>query len=55
MASYLHVLRVDALGYLPEVANAHGLICGVRVPGDTDVINNHFADDSLLSVCINQT
>jgi len=50
LAPYLYVLAADALGYLLEVARIQGQVKGIRLTDNSEMVNNHFVDDSLLSV-----
>lgn len=44
----------DALGYLLEVAGCEGQLQGISLPKGEEMVNNHFADESLLSVSAEQ-
>lgn len=52
MAPYLYVLsfNADALGYLLEVAHIARQIIGILLSDGAEMVNNHFADDSLLFI-----
>lgn len=44
----------DSLGYIFDNARIQGQIRGFLIPGEGEVINNHFADNSLLSIQVSQ-
>lgn len=48
LAPYLYFLTVDALGYLLEEACIVGQIRGIMLPDGSKMVNNHFANDSLI-------
>ena len=48
LAPYLYVLTVDALGYFLEEACIVGQIRGIMLLDGSKMVNNHFADDSLI-------
>lgn len=45
---YLYVFTIDELGYLLEEACIVGQIRGIMLPDGSKMVNNHFADDSLI-------
>jgi hypothetical protein len=47
-------LTANALGYILELSHLQGFLRGISLPMEEDVINNHFSDDSLLSISTNQ-
>lgn len=48
------MLTADALGYLLDAARILGCIQGLSLPDGSEMVNHLFADDSLLSVCVDQ-
>jgi hypothetical protein len=48
-------LTSDALGYLLETARISRQVQGIMLPDGSEMVNNHFADDSLLLVRAEQT
>lgn len=49
-APYIYVMSTNSLGYLLENAHVHGQLKGIVIPDASKLVNNHFADDSLLSL-----
>jgi len=45
------VLISDALGHLLEAALIQGRVHGISVPNGLEMVNNHLANYSILSVC----
>lgn len=52
LAPYLYVLTIDALGYLLEVARIQGKVQNICLPNGSKMVNNHFANHSLLLVSV---
>lgn len=50
LALYLYVLTADALGYLLEASHIVRQIHSILLSDDLETVNNHFVDESLLSV-----
>ena len=53
-SSYLYVIVANPTNYLLEAESAQGFTCGINIPAGPKVINNHFLDDCLLLVCLDQ-
>jgi hypothetical protein len=54
LATYLYVLTADSLGYLLEAAHIAGQVCRILLLDGSEMVNSHFADDSLLSLRVEQ-
>lgn len=54
LAPHLYVLVVDALGYSLESARIQERIQGISLLDESEMMNNHFVDDSLLSLPLDQ-
>lgn len=50
MAPYLYVLTANALGYSLEATCISSQIHGILLLDGSEMVNNHFADDYLLSI-----
>lgn len=55
LAPYLYVLTAFALGYLLETVRVVGQIKGISLPDGFEMVNNHFTNDSLLSIGMDQS
>jgi hypothetical protein len=53
--SPLYVLTANALGYLLENAHIQGQMWVILLPNGSKMVNNHFADESLLYVWAKQS
>ena len=49
-----YVLTVDALGYVLEVSCQKCKIRGISLPWGEEMVNNHFLDDSLVSMIVDR-
>ena len=50
LSPYLYVLTTYSLGYLLEAAHQRGQIRWVSLPRGKEIVNNHFPNDSILSM-----
>lgn len=55
MATYLHVLTGNAFAYLLEATHIQGHVWGILLPNASKMVNNHFANDSLLSISVERS